>query len=119
MVAAPQYATLTFIGMISGQTYTKDMYASDVVAAAVNLDGGAGASATSPADMNITGEAMILRDLSIKTGMTDTTKLQLVRNQVPTGDILRWANHLNTLNNRPVLNLPFLVGDKLAGLQLA
>lgn len=109
---------MTLIGEISGRTYIKDLYFDDVVGALLNFDGGSGASATSPIDWR-PPEPVRIRDISIVTGLTDTTKLQLTRNGVPTGDILRYAIHLTTLAYRPVLNIPYRAGQVVAGIQLA
>ncbi len=116
MVAAPQYAQIQFRG-ISGQTYNKDLYLSDANAALARHDGGGGASATSP-DHWIAPEPVLLQDFAIVTGMTDTTKMQVIRNSVPTGDVLRYSLHLNTLNNRPKLTIAFRRGDKISFIQM-
>lgn len=115
MVAAPQYSTFTLKGR-SGKSYSVDAYSSDVLAALINLDGGAGASSSSPTYWSAP-EDCILVDWSVVTGLTDTTKLQLTRNQVPTGDFLRAAIHLTSLNNRPALRIGFRRGDQLGGIQ--
>ena len=118
MAATPKNGLLTFVGLQSGKTYSKDVYVSDVVAGLVNWDAGAGASASSPEDWPAT-EGVTLVDAAIVTGMADTTKLQLTRNGVPTGDIIRYEVYLTSLNNRPALNIPFNALDKIAAIQLA
>lgn len=118
MAAAPQYATMTLVGLRTRKTYSKDVYCSDVVAAAVNFDGGAGSGTGSPAEWTAP-EPIVLQDFSILTGMTDTKAIQLTRNGVPTGDILRYANYLNTLNSRPVLTIGFKALDRIAAIQIA
>ncbi len=118
MAAAPQYATLTFIGLRTQKTYSKDVYLSDVVAGQVNIDAGAGAGTTSPEEWTAP-EALALTDFAIVTGMTDTKAIQLTRNGVPTGDILRYANYLNTLNSRPRITIGFRALDRVAAIQIA
>lgn len=118
MGAAPQYATFVFIGLLTKKTYIKDAYLSDVANARINLDSGSGASASSENYWRLP-EPCVLRDFSIPTGMTDTTKLQLTKNGIPTGDMPRFANHLNTLSNRPKLAIGFRMGDEFSGIQLA
>lgn len=115
MVAAPQYATMLFRGM-SGRTYAKDVYLSDTNNALANFDAGAGASATSATDITFP-EPVVLEDYSQVTGMTDTTKVQLVRDNVPTGDMLRYAIHLTTLANRPKLRIGIKQGTRLTMIQ--
>ncbi len=118
MAAAPQYATLTFVGINSRKTYSKDAYLSDVVAGLINIDGGSGAGTGSPTEWTAP-EFLMLTDFAILTGMTDTTAIQITRNGVPTGDILRFANYLNTLNSRPVLTVGFKPLDRIAAIQIA
>jgi len=118
MAAAPQLATMSFVGVQTKRTYTIDVYCSDVVAANSNFDSGAGASAGS--DQFWTApENIVLKDFSILTGMTDTTKLNVVANNVSTGNRLRYANFLNTLAFRPVLSMPFRAGTKISAIQEA
>ena len=74
MAAAPQLATASFVGVQTRRTYAVDVYLSDVAAALVNFDSGAGAGAGSDTFW-IAPENVILTDFSIKTGMTDTTKI--------------------------------------------
>lgn len=118
MVAAPEYGAFTFVGLASGQTYAKDIYFSDVAASLIRWDAGSGASATSPEEWR-PPEPVLMRDLAIVTGGTDTKKFQLTRNGVPTGDILRHSVHLNTLAFRPVLNIAFNQGDAISAIQIA
>ena len=116
MAATPQYGTMTFRGLRTGRTYVKDIYLSDVNAALINFDGGAGAGSTSPTDW-IPPEPCVLSDYSQVTGTADTTKLQLTRNSIPTGDMLRYAIHLTTLANRPSLMIGYGRGTKVAAIQ--
>jgi hypothetical protein len=110
-MAAPQYGCVVFVGK-SGRTYAKDVYFSDAAAALVNWDSGAGAGATSETFWTAP-EYLVMRDFSIHTGMTQTSA-RISRNGVPTGDTLRYAIHLDTLNNRPMLNIPFAPGDRIS-----
>lgn len=118
MAATPQYGTMKFIGLVTGQTYTKDIYLSDVANARVRWDGGLGASSTSP-EFFTPPEPVVMQDYAQVTGTADTTKLQVCRAGVPTGDILRYTIHLTTLNNRPALNIVFAAGQDISANQLA
>lgn len=118
MAAAPQLATATFVGVQSGMNYSKDVYCSDVVDGLVNFSSGGAAAAGSESFWS-PPENVLLVDLSILTGMTDTTALQWTRDSVPTGDVSRYANHLNTLNSRPRLNVLIAAGQRIAANQLA
>ena len=117
-VAAPQFGTLVLAGQASGRIYNVDTYFSDVADGLVNFDGGAGASATSPTSFTCP-ESVLLVDLSIVTGMTDTTKIQVLRNNQPTGDFLRFTQHLTTSPNRSPIRLGFGQGVELRAIQKA
>ena len=101
----------------SRKTHIVDLYLSDTVNTPINWDGGAGASATSPEYWS-PPEGVVLRDVSIVTGAAQT-KLQLIVNGRPTGDMLRQTLHLNTLALRPPLSIPFPAGCQISALQLA
>jgi len=117
MVAAPQYAAMKFVGA-SRRTYSKDVYFSDVAAGQIRFDAGAGAGAATPEEWQAP-EPVSLVDFSVVTGLTDTTKAQITRNSVPSGDILRYTIHLTSLPLRPILNIPFAKGDRISAIQLA
>lgn len=106
-----------FVGAASGRSYSKDIYLSDTANGLINFDSGGGASATTETFWTAP-EPIYLTDYAVTTGYAQT-KLQIIRNGVPTGDILRHGIHLDTLNNRPRLGIPFNAGDKLAAIQLA
>lgn len=118
MAAAPQYGTFIFQGLQSGRIYNVDAYFSDVADALVNFDGGAGAGSASPTSFTAP-EALILIDQSIVTGMTDTTKIQVLRNNQPTGDFLRYTQHLTTSALRSPLRIGFGPGVEVRAIQKA
>jgi len=109
--------TAIFIGLLSKKSHVVDMYLDDVAGAPVNFDGGAGAAATSPEEW-IPSEPVVLVDCAIVTGAAQT-KLQLLRNNQPTGDMLRQTLHLNTLAKRPPLSIGWGAGQRVRMLQLA
>lgn len=117
MAATPQYGTF-FLRAGNGTTRAVDIYLSDVANALVKFDSGAGSSSGSDSFYTIPTDC-ILEDYSQVTGTADTTKLAITRNNVQTGNILRYAVHLTTLNQRPKLAIPFKAGDKLGSIQLA
>lgn len=116
--AAPEYGTFTFIGLQSQRIYSVDVYYSDVVDALLNWDGGAGASATSPSSFTAP-ENLLLTDIALVAGVTDTTKLQILRNNQPTGDFIRHVPHLTTNAMRPPLRLGFRAGTEVRAIQKA
>jgi len=121
MVATPQYSQFIFVGIGKGnlgRVYNIDAYVSDVSSTLLRWDSGAGASSTSETFWTAPGP-VALADYSMINGTADTQKLQITRNGVPTGNILRYSIHLTTLNNRPRLNIRFMRGDKVGAIQLA
>ena len=116
MGVTPTFGVMSFLGLASKMTYSKDVYLADVADSLIKWDGGAGSSATSPSDW-MAPEPVVLRDFSIVTGPTVIFKIQITRDGVPTGDILRLSIHLTTLNNRPVLNIPFAKGSKISAIE--
>lgn len=118
MVAAPQYATITMVGPRGQLTKAIDTYLSDVADARGNFDSGQGASSTSENEF-IAPFSGFIADFSIPTGMTDTTKVQVLVNNTPTGDHLRYANHLNTLTSRIPLRIPVAAGSRFTMIQRA
>lgn len=118
MAATPQYGTFTFKGLRSGRIYNVDAYFSDVADALVTFDGGAGAGSTSPSSFTAP-EPLLLIDQAIVTGTADTTKIQLLRNNQPTGDFLRYTQHLTTLAQRSPVMLGFAQGVEIRALQKA
>ena len=118
MAAAPQSGTFVFAGLQTGRNYNKDVYCSDVANALINWDVGQGAGSGTETFWTAP-ESCVIVDFTQVTGMTDTVSLQVTVNGVPTGDIIRFANHLNTLNSRPILNIPVPAGGKVSCNQLA
>ena len=118
MVAAPQYGTFVFQGQQSSRIYNVDAYFSDVADALANFDGGGGAGTTSPTSFTAP-EDLLLLDVSIVTGMTDTTKMQVLRGNQPTGDFLRFTQHLTTSPARSPVRLGFARGTEIRAIQKA
>lgn len=118
MAAAPQRGSMTFRSLDGKRGASIDVYISDVVGGSVNFDSGAGAGPNSETFYTFM-EAMVLTDFSILTGLTDTTVIRIVGSGVPTLFTLRYANHLNTLNSRPIPGVIVNAGSRLSATQLA
>jgi len=118
MAATPKNATFTFIGR-SGQRYQLDAYISDVANAAVTFNVNGSAASTSPSFW-ICPEDVTLIDYSMITGTADTVGLTLTQNQAPrAATAMRYANFLNTIAYRPVLNRSFPGGSQFGANQFA
>lgn len=118
MAATPQYGTFSFQGQRSGRIYNVDAYFTDVADALVRFDGGGGAGAASP-DSFTAPEPLLLFDQAIVTGTADTTKIQVLRNNQPTGDFLRYTQHLSTSAVRSPIRLGFAQGVAIRAIQKA
>ena len=116
MAAAPQFGTFVFVGLRSKRIYNVDVYLSDVSEALARFDGGGGASSTSP-DSFTPPEPVLLTDFAVVTGMTDTTKISVLRNNQPTGDFLRYTMHLQTSTARSPVRLGFRSGTQIRAIQ--
>lgn len=117
MAPAPQRGTLTLRGDRSGRAYSVNMYVSDVAAAFVTFNANGQAGTGSPT-FYVIPEDCILEDISLTTGLTDTTQMVLQANQaVVPGTVIRYADFINTLNDRPKLGLGIRQGTQLQFLQ--
>ena len=117
MVAAPQYATM-IITTAGGSQLSVDVYLSDVANASANFDSGAGSGSASETFFKCPTSGVIT-DFAIASGMTDTTAGRITIDNSPTKSVIRWANQLNSLNNRPKLGIPVKTGENIGIIQLA
>jgi hypothetical protein len=92
-------------------TYTKDIYVGDSNGTQVNWDAGQGAASTSPLYW-IPPEDVTMKDLIMAAAPT-ITRMQVTRNGVPTGDMLRVAAHTQAITFRPMLNIPIRAGSQV------
>lgn len=119
MAATPRYGTAMFRGEQTGRAYAVDIYISDVAGASVNWDGGNGAGASSPSYWKAP-ENVVLYDLSLASGLADTTNIALTADgAVLVGSRLRYANFLNTLAFRPTQSRKFPTGALIGAIQYA
>ena len=100
----------------SGTQYSLDLYQPDAVATNLTFNPSGLAAATSPTTFRFP-ENVFIRDISIVTGATAVGGTVKVNNAVMNGATLRWAIHLNTLNERPKLNIPIAKDADMSILQ--
>lgn len=115
MAATPQRGQVRFRGVQSGQPYTYNIYNSDVAAAFVtwNLNGQAG---TTNDTYIIAPEDLVLEEMSLVTGIVDTTGLLWYANgAAKAGYIVQWALAISTLQSR---SFPKFMVSKGTRLQL-
>lgn len=116
MAAAARNGSFTFRSPRSGLTSVVDFYDGDVLAAAITLNRQGAAVSTSPTFVTF-GEDMVLVDASIATGITDTTGIVIMIDDVRTATALRMANYVNTLANRPAIGLYVKAGQRFGGIE--
>jgi len=92
---------------------------SDVANAQVTWDNGSGASSTSSTFYKAP-ENIVIYDFSVATGLTDTTNFVLTSDGAQIQNSrLRYANFLNSIATRPVLNIGIAKGSNLGAIQAA
>lgn len=100
MAAAPKNGTITFKGLKTGKPYSYNFYNSDVLNAFTTWST-VGAAGTGSTNFIIAPEDMVLFDISVPTGLTDTTNMIFWINDAPAPNtIMADANIVNTLNAR-------------------
>ena len=97
----------------SGRQYVVDLYLPDAVAGLVGFNPSGAAGAASLTYWRCP-EDIVIRDISVTTGTTAVGAVFNSSGAVINGAVVRYANHLNTLNNRPRLNI-FVRGGELLG----
>lgn len=108
--------TITARGLQTGQGYSIDCAIPDAVATQWTFDDGAGATTTSPSWYAFP-EDVVVMDVSMAAAPT-ATRGRFTSNSVPSGFVIKYTNHLYSLNNRPALNLKIKAGHRLGIVQL-
>jgi len=99
MAATPKNGTLLFKGR-SGRMYAYSIYNSDVANGFVTF-ATTGAAGSGSVNFVTAPEDMTLVDVSVVTGIADTTSLVLWLDDAPVRNtIISWANVLNSLQTR-------------------
>jgi len=116
MAATPKGFTAYKRGLSTGTLYCKACYNPDASLGLCRIDNGGGqpTSTTTGTDSVFFDESVVLQDLSCVTGIVDTGSLRIVANYNPTPHVILVASHLNTLNNRPQLNIGFKAGTRIS-----
>lgn len=114
-MVTPENGAIVLTGK-SGRNYNISMYVSDVIGAFVtmNLNGTAVAGSQ---NFLIIPEDCVIQDISIATGNTVTTSGIIQQNDANTGNVVVWANQVNTLATRVKPMVPLSRGAKLTILQ--
>ena len=119
-MAAAKTGAIHFIGLQSGLTYSKPIYSADVVGTLCRIDNGSGTpGATGGADFCVFSEPVQLFDMSLVTGVTDALNLRVMADYAPTAHTILWSSMVDTLANRPKLNIRFKAGTRISLQQIA
>lgn len=115
MAATPKTGAATFVGLATGTTYVRTFYNTDVNGAYAQWDKGLGTPSASVAgaDWVQFDEDVRLIDVSVVTGIVDTSQIKLTKNYKPTQYALYWPNQVNTLTTRTPLALNFKQGTMI------
>lgn len=108
--------TMQAVGLKTGQGYSIDLYFPDAVATQVTFDSGAGAGSTTESFYQFP-EDVVITDISMAAAPT-ATRGRFVSNNVPSASVIRYGNHLYSLNNRPNPNIKVRAGSRLGIVQL-
>jgi hypothetical protein len=108
--------TILAKGLSSGVTFSIDCYIEDAVGGVWRFDSGAGAGATSAVDYAFPENVAII-DVSMA-GAPTATRGRFTGNGVPSASVIRYGNHLYSLNNRPMLFVKVKAGTRLGCVNL-
>lgn len=100
----------------SGKRYAVDVYLPDAVGGIVLFNPTGSASSTSPNYLRLE-EDVTVTDVSVITGTTAVGAAFTVNGAQFAGNSLRYANHLNTLNNRPFVGWKIRAGALIGAVQ--
>jgi hypothetical protein len=115
-MSAAANGTLYAVGR-SGRQYVVDFYQPDA-AATLQTYNPSGASVAASLNYWRTPEEVFIRDVSIATGTACVGCAYNSSGALINGAIIRYANHLNTLANRPVLNIRVGAGELLGAVSI-
>ena len=116
MAAAARRGTMVLNGT-SGRVYNVNVYVSDVAAAFVTFNANGQAGTGSPSQF-IVPEDCVLADISLASGLTDTTLITLqADNATVPGMVIQYADYLNSITTRPSINLGIRAKTQIAWLQ--
>jgi len=100
---------------LKGITSQVDLYQPDAISTNIAFSRSGLAGAASPTFVTF-GEDVVISDISIVTGATAVGGAFLLDdNRMPSS--VRWANHLNTLASRPILNFFVRAGQRFGIIQ--
>ena len=120
MGATAKTGSIQFRGLKTGTTYSKPIYNADIAGTLCRIGiGGATPGAAGGQDYCVFDEPVQLYDASLVTGIVDTANLLVLANFNPTNYNINWATYVNTLANRPLLNIQFKAGTRISFQQLA
>lgn len=100
----------------SGRQYVIDAYLPDAVGGNVTFNMSGSAGTGTPTNFRAP-EDLVITDISVVTGTTAVGLNIYVNQALINGSSIRYANHLNTLNNRPKLAIAVRGLDFVSAIQ--
>lgn len=119
MAAAAKSGVIFFKGLQSGTTYQKAIHNTDLINVLVRWDNGSGTpAAATGSDFCTFSEPVQLYDAALVTGITDEKNMRVMADYSPTPYTINWDAYVNTLANRPIMNIPFKAGTRISLMQI-
>jgi len=108
-MASAQNGAMTFQGR-SGRIYNIDYSTADSGAGVLGTFNPSGAAVSTSPTYWRAPEAVVLKDFAMHTGTTQTGLVMTEDGAIKNGTVLKYPQFLDSLANRPVLNIPFNAG---------
>lgn len=113
-MGAAQVGQLSVLGLQTGRTYQLSIYGPDATGSKFGISGTTIAGSTSDTQW-FAPEGCVIKDFAIHTGQTSTATVVLINGSpYQYGAVLTNAVFLDSLNNRPKLNVPLAAGQWLS-----
>ena len=116
-MAAAQNGMYTFLGS-SGRVYSVDTYTSDAAAGTLSTFNPSGLAVAGSPQYWRAPERVTLIDFAMHTGTTQTGVVLTENGAVKNGAVLKYVPFLDTIANRPKLNIPFEAGALIGATSL-
>jgi len=116
-MASAQNGVYTFVGR-SGRVYSVDSYTSDASAGVLSTFNPSGLAVAGSPQYWRAPEQVTLIDFAMHTGTTQTGVVMTEDGAVKNGAVLKYVPFLDTIANRPKLNIPFNAGSLIGAQSL-
>jgi len=115
-MASAQNGVFTFTGR-TGRIYNVDYYTADTAGVLGTFNPSGAAVAGSPTYWRAP-EAVVVTDFAMHTGTTQTGLIMTEDGAIKNGAVIKYVPFLDTIANRPRLNIPFAQGALIGATSL-